>query len=69
MISWFEMKEVLYVFLTLAGVALLIASYPSMHSVDLFVQIAGFIMLVSGAALVFFGLVTYFCRDDWEIWS
>lgn len=69
MINWFEMKELLYVFLTVCGIALLVGSYPAMHSANAVAQVCGFILLVTGLALSLFGLVTYLCRDDWEIWS
>jgi hypothetical protein len=67
--SWFELKQLLYLVLTLCGVALLVASFPTTHSHDPVAQLCGCFMLLVGAGLLIFGLVTYLCREDWEIWS
>jgi hypothetical protein len=47
----------------------LILAYHLCHSRWFTDEISGVILFVVGAILLLFGLVTYFVREDWEVWN
>lgn len=69
MVTWLEMKRTLYAVLTACGIALMVMAYFLSRSAWFPETVTALILFITGTALLFFGLVTYMCRDDWEIWS
>ncbi len=72
-LTYHELKELLYIGLSLIGGLLTILSFYQFHlassASDPFVNIlTAMILAIVGSVCIFFGIETYILRDDPDIW-
>jgi hypothetical protein len=66
--SYPELKKLLYLALSAFGVILLFISWRSSLSSEPASVITYLVLLIGGLVLLLFGAVTYFLRDDPDVW-
>jgi len=74
MFDYQNLKQAVYVMLVLLGVTLIIAAVVLLNTTAVATEpicyiVPGVILMGVGIACVFFGVETYFLRDDPDIWQ
>ncbi len=73
-VSYFELKEAVYVMIPALGAILLFISFFSLNFASNTVApvsdlVSGIVLAIAGIACMLFGLTTWIIRDDPQVWD